>query len=403
VSRLNTHPDRFDARADCARAPELQVLLSSVCLADHEARALRGALDQVVDWGQLESAARFHGMEPLLCRRISTLCPDAVPPAFLEDLRLVYSGYSRRNLRMASCLLRTLDNLSARGIRAASFKGPLLAEFFYGDLGLRQMSDLDLLVGAHDYAAARRLLLSDGFKQSGGRTDEGAPKTQQAFWHEARGLMIELHCHAVPGNPHDSFSAEHLLSRAQPTTLLGRKILSVSVGDLFVLLCFHGEKHRWASLDLITDLAAFIAKDVVDDWRRLLDDARARDCLRRCHIGAVLAHEVVGVALPAELEVSVARDPVALRLARRVYGAGSEAEPWGAPSSGLSGVLWDALARDTLQASIGHFARRAITPTDRDTDWISLPPAYRGLYYGLRPVRLALRTGRRFAAPPKPD
>ena len=110
------------------------------------------------------------------------------------------------------------------------------------------MSDLDILVAPGDYPAARQLLLAEGFKQRGRRTEEGVPDTQQAFEDASRGIMLELHCHAVPALLDPSFSAEQVISRARPVLLLGREVFSLDASDLFLILCLHGHKHRWATL-----------------------------------------------------------------------------------------------------------------------------------------------------------
>ena len=332
-------------------------------------------------------------MLPLLCRRVKSACPDAVPPDFLEDIGRFYRANSLRNLRMTVALFRIVDGLSARGVRAAPIKGPLLAEYVYGDIGLRQIEDLDILVGSADYGCARDLLLGDGYQQFGG-TAYGPPPAHQMFRFEGRGEVVELHGRMAPALPHDSFSAERLLARARPATLLGREVLSISPEDLFLLLCLHGMKHRWARVELSCVIGALLAKNVVTDWQGLLQDARAGRCLRRLLIAAVLAREVTGVALPAELDAAVIENDVASYLAHQICVASPEGGPQGAPT-GLRGALWEAMSLDTAGASLRRFVSIAYTPNPEDKAWVSLSPGLNWMYYGIRPMRGVAQNVRR--------
>ena len=61
-------------------------------------------------------------------------------------MRVRYEQNARRNLHLTGELFRILDCLDAHHIPAIPYKGPTLAEKVYGDLALRDFSDLDVLV-----------------------------------------------------------------------------------------------------------------------------------------------------------------------------------------------------------------------------------------------------------------
>jgi hypothetical protein len=69
-------------------------------------------------------------------------------------LRARFEEIARKNLRFTAELIRILNCLESHGIAAIPFKGPTLAESVYGNLALREFSDLDILVRQSDFPRA---------------------------------------------------------------------------------------------------------------------------------------------------------------------------------------------------------------------------------------------------------
>ena len=134
MTQANAHHGFFTARLAGRRAREFDVLLACISHRDADGTALRAALGRVTDWDLLRDLTRAHRLEPQLYRRLSDGCRDIVPPPFIEDLARIHSERAKRNLRMAAYLLRVVEAFQVEGIRVAPFKGPVLAEYLYGDV-----------------------------------------------------------------------------------------------------------------------------------------------------------------------------------------------------------------------------------------------------------------------------
>ena len=98
-------------------------------------------------------------MTPLVYQTLSER-PGLAPAAVFEQLRTRYQLNARKNLKFTAELFRILDCLEANSIPAIPLKGPVLAETVFGDLALRDFSDLDVLVHAHDVLRAKGALQS---------------------------------------------------------------------------------------------------------------------------------------------------------------------------------------------------------------------------------------------------
>src|SRR5712692_696029 len=129
-----------------------------------KAERLRALLSEKLDWLYLCETAMQHGMVPLVYWHLISVTPEAVPVAWMEFLRILFESTGRRNLELTAQLLRVLEIFEANGILAVPYKGPTLAVLAYGNLALRNFTDLDLLVATREVAKAYELLVSEGYR-----------------------------------------------------------------------------------------------------------------------------------------------------------------------------------------------------------------------------------------------
>jgi hypothetical protein len=360
------------------------------------AEALHG-----VDWGSLVSAAASHGMHGILYRRLADWCPDSVPAEARGRLLSLQQAAGRRGLRQEARLLDVLDRLAEHGIRAVPFKGPILAELVYADVSMRVCSDLDVLVGAREVAAARAVLLAAGWRVAGLTRPAGPSLLQTAecelvLEHPASGLYLELHWRTGPRFARASFPAEPLVARAVELDLLGRRVPCLRDDDHVLVLSVHGATHCWDRLELVCTAAEFIAQGRVGDWGLLLRRARALGCRRRLLIACALARDDAGVALPDALDAALRGDAGATHLARQATARRAAIIRPRAPGARVADLVWQAAALDGPSDRVRHLLGRVLTPGARDRDWVHLPSALSAAYYLVRPARLASQ----YARPP---
>ncbi len=124
--------------------------------------ALRMARAEDVDWDAALQLARRGGLAPLLYQigREGRL----LPPRTKEALRFDYLTTAARNVQLFDQLERVLGQLTHEGVPAMLLKGAALAPAVYGNLALRPMSDVDLLVRETDVPGALRALRKLGYE-----------------------------------------------------------------------------------------------------------------------------------------------------------------------------------------------------------------------------------------------
>src|SRR5207302_2027338 len=109
------------------------------------------------DWNSLLAIADAHGLVPLLFWRARESGIE-IPPAWQDKLRGCFEENVRWNLALTGELISLIREFDAAGIPVLAYKGPIFALALHHQLGLRESSDIDLLVQPEAVAKARELL-----------------------------------------------------------------------------------------------------------------------------------------------------------------------------------------------------------------------------------------------------
>lgn len=156
-----------------------------------------------LDWNHLYEVADQERVAPLLYDVVGG--QDMVPPALEQELHKAYGHTAARNALLLDALGEVLRRLASEGVSVIVLKGAALAEVVYGDIALRPMRDLDLLVRPEDLPAARQLMVALGYASPGAAIGPGRPRADD----HAEALLkqgiidipVELHWRLVGSRP----------------------------------------------------------------------------------------------------------------------------------------------------------------------------------------------------------
>lgn len=279
-----------------------------------------------LDWARVIQDAHQHRIIALLYARLKSAHDGAYPGAVRRYLRLRAQVEALRSHAFADELLRLIALLSEQGISALPFKGPVLANALYGDVALRPFVDLDVLVHREDLLQGCALLRDQGYRpvlesKAGATVEQVLSNVRMkdvAFAHEGKQIRLELHWALFPQELSLSYDNEALWSRAVSVPLNGTAVRTLAPEDLMLYLCVHGAKHGWSSLIWIRDVAEVLRAHPTLDWARIHREAVTLRCVGLLHIGLRLAVRLLGAAVPGNVEVMIAADKKAARLAELV-------------------------------------------------------------------------------------
>jgi hypothetical protein len=223
---------------------------------------------------------------------------------------------------MTAELLGILKYLGEAGIKAVPMKGPQLAQQFYGDIELRQFSDLDVLVSPTDAEKALEIVQSRGYILAHNISSAKRQLLMKTMHHHHlhnlhSGIILELHWTVAPKCYGLSMDVPFILGRAELADLMGQKILWLSTADSMILISQHGAKHLWERLSWICDMAALVHSDRTALYhanQRMKAAGEERILL----LGLVLAEDLLGADLPQDFGISARGDRALVDISRQI-------------------------------------------------------------------------------------
>jgi hypothetical protein len=372
----------------------LLLAIARVELRTGDREVLDELLAGALDWENLLALSARHGLEPLLFHHLHAVSAGAVPESVLFALREECKVIAGRNMILASKLKGISAHLSARGVRHLAYKGPVLAEVYYGSCALRAFRDLDILVPQAQLEAARDALAELGFRDKAGMgAAQQAASFRYGFQHPFTadgGVDLDLHWRVVQRFKAPGIDMDGIWKRAETARFLGGEVPTFSAEDLFVSLCLHAGHHGWTQVSQMCDLHQVLQAHPDFDWEIVTGHLGDSNTRRLVYVCLDLLHEGWGAELPEDLLNKIHSDPHVVKLARRV-----KMEIWPAlePRLTTRGLRWmlersaGVQARDRARLLAGSF----FCPAVEDFEAFRLPRGLASLYPGLRVLRLAYR------------
>ena len=342
--------------------------------------------DPAVDWPKLLNLSQLHSIRPLIYRALEPSGWSTVP----EDIQSYILQFTRRNtLRntlLSLELVRIITEFGGQNICCATFKGPVLSESLYGAISLREFVDVDIIVKPPDVGQATRLLIDAGYRPvgSGENPEYVSQSGQLCFRQPGTGYGVDLHWKLAPFGLPAPFSEDDIWAGLQELPVGSTRLPTFSWEHLALFLAFHGPKERWRSLKWICDFSALCRARPELDWSDLLRQTERRRCAITLLVAARLC-EALGMVAPAHLLAESRTNPTVDRVVAQTL----RKLPNPAPDSDLAVFRYELAVTEHLTDKLGLIFRLLTTITASDLRSIRLPRKLRGLYYLIRPFRLA--------------
>jgi hypothetical protein len=371
---------------------EWRVLLECANL-DPAKRRLHDLAGNPVDWSALLTLADVHGMLPLLAARLRDVGDAVVPPEIRQKLRDRQRAQMVFTLSLTAELFRLLDRFAASGIEALLTKGPVLSMRCYGDPGLRQYGDLDLIVRGRDMERSTEEMIALGYQSKVPLTAIQARKIpgEYVFARRDSQALVEFHTEQTFRYHPRPLPVEELFARQILVRVDGHDVPSLATEDELLLISIHGAKHFWERLMWIADVAALVSGPSVD-WERALRAAREVSAERMLRAGLLLAADVLDVRLPPEIASYARSDATAARLAAQIAQRLPLADS--APLGLFKRAAFRVRMRGGYLDGAAYLLRLSFSPTEED--WASGSEEKRPWLLDAigRPFRLARKYGR---------
>lgn len=253
---------------------------SKTSLNENERARLEAALPAIENTELFVERAVACHLAPLMHKALASV-EHSVPTKVTNAFASAYNQVLMRNVRMYQVFESILLDLNRANIDCVPLKGIYLAEAVYKDVGLRHLSDIDLLVHERDVNSVCELMRSNGWgvtvaeMRSEFEKNQFSPAHPYSFFKD--GIVIELHVRLFNLNLGMQLNEEALWAHTREESLAKGLIRQLDTEMLLMYLCMHLHKH----------LLSWEAKMVsFCDIRELLiqrkDDFNWDECHRLC-------------------------------------------------------------------------------------------------------------------------
>jgi hypothetical protein len=268
--------------------PEDLFLLSCVKVepTSTELKRINDLIPLIQDWDYLAKNSIDRGIAPLLFKKLPLLSASSVIPATVKvKLQQAYYKTCSRSMILYTHFCKIAEACSSQGIPVIALKGIYLSEWLYQDIGLRQFSDIDLLVKEEDGEKCLAVLAGLGYSPYGVNVSEFV-KAQLEIIHflpmVLDGVSVEIHIklHRSAETYHVKVAA--LWENAVPATINGVQVYVLNLNDLLIHLCLHLDKHfkkRKIQFTCFNDITNLLDKQAsMIDWPVFTELCRSYNC-----------------------------------------------------------------------------------------------------------------------------
>ena len=221
-----------------------------------------------------------------------------------------YYKTSARNIVLYEEAKKLIGELDGCGIETIMLKGIFLAEHVYGNIALRPMTDVDILIKKEDLPRASEALGILGYLKPGHYMDflnndrASSINSIMYFAEDSRRPSIHVHWHIINSTwPLEALvegiDIQRIWADARDTAVGGVKTLTLAPEHLLIYLAHHGLHHSFDTPAMVLDITEtirFYADDM--DWLKMKKEAKALGLLYTVYIALTFVSKVSDLDIP---------------------------------------------------------------------------------------------------------
>jgi hypothetical protein len=298
---------------------ELRLLLACCCnpCAEQHRDHIGQWIREGVNWNTFIQLVHYHQVLPFVYVNLQKYAADVIPSPELNRLKTQYKKQKIHSLKLAAELIRLVKGFRQEGINVICLKGPVLALQLYGDITLRQLMDIDLLVENRDLMKVHQLLIHRGYESQHPELFSSnlhwkvfkKSKHHLPYVHREKSVNLEIHfrlfknLHVFPNRALNAWTCH------QTVIYAGVPLNALSLIDNMIFLFAHGSIHKWHLLKWLTDMAQLCHSPAID-WEKLHERAAAVGLQRPVLQGLLLLNHLFAIPLPGIFSQFPAGKPV---------------------------------------------------------------------------------------------
>ena len=266
-----------------------------------------------LDWDSFLKKARENGISAVVYSKLNKIKKDClhIHSFVFEELKKIYYMNATQNSLIFEELEKVLDTFRKAGIQVIVLKGAALAEKIYGNLALRPMTDVDLLVKKENLFSLDDQMKILGYRPSDVSINDIDFSSTYLTTLDYRSASsnspsFHIHWHFVNSSvPNESYirniKIEDIWRDAEKTRIADVETLVMVPHHLLIHLSEHALRvtHSLSKLGLLYDISESVNsyKERLD-WERLIKDSLKFDLSQMVYINLYFASRFLETKIP---------------------------------------------------------------------------------------------------------
>ncbi len=272
-------------------------------------------IPQVSDWDYFISTIIGRGIGPLFYNKLPLLVnANQIPPVVKTKLQQAYYKTLSRSVVLYEHFREAMKLYNEAGIDVIALKGIYLSEKLYGDIGLRQFSDIDLLVKVVDAEKCISILGQSGYHSSEYKVADFVRRNTEILHYPPMikdGVSIEIHTKLHKNSEKYKMDVKQVWKNASPVTLNGAKVYVPDIYHQLIHLCLHLDKHfrgGHVQFTCFNDICNFVESNLnLINWNQLIEICKTYRCESIVFEYLILVHQFMNVSLPLNITGNYSR------------------------------------------------------------------------------------------------
>lgn len=275
---------------------------------------IKNILSPHLDWAYFLESAQKELLCPLLYKAFLKIegAKGIVPSDIWQRLKDTYYFTLSGNILHLGQLEEIIAHFQKENIKTIIFKGIMLAQMVYADMGLRSSGDIDILVRRDDLFKVDKVLRGLNYYTASGVRSPGEVhfnNYRNSFFYlhqDEKKIPVHIYWHIINLLPYNKnissgIDMDKIWAEAEPIKLGDASLCTFSKYYQIIYLSMHAFSHSFYPLTLLSDINEFLRAEAEGlDWDKLVEEAYKSGLYKQVYYTLYLSKQILEAALPED-------------------------------------------------------------------------------------------------------
>lgn len=259
-------------------------------------------LEERIDWVYFIKLTRLYATAPLIYRHLQSF-GKLIPEAVMQSLRGSAGFVFARNIKYFNNVKSLADMFNKEGLEVIFMKGVVFMIDLYREKGLRDFSDIDILIKQEDLAKVEKLVKRKGFKPYNRRGIFNRYRSQRVYSLDGK-LCLDIHLDLIGRKMHNrliGINKKDLWSKKRKVSLEGTHLYALDTSHMLIYQSMHlAMQHGFSGLKWYVDIHELVRSYKIN-WAEVVRLAKSYRVARPLYYTLLFTRNMFATPIPEKV------------------------------------------------------------------------------------------------------